>query len=135
MSGILMAAALVGSAGAAPANPLFTSITLTVGTSFDVSGASGDLYSAAGAYIGIVISGGVAPYGGGHSCVKDGGTGSVFVTGPADGVHDTVGWSGLSIGDSIVFHLSNHATDSAGHTADARYPVSTGAAIAIRRVS
>jgi len=45
-----------------------------------------------------------------------------------DGVHNTIGWTGLPVGGTLQFHLNYTATDSLSNTATSRYPA-TGSVI------
>lgn len=129
MSGTLCAASCI----AAVNIPLSASISLSNPSgSFNVTGASGNLYSALGVVLTSQDSGGTGSYTDTVTVVYDGGTGSVGKALSGDGVHNTVTWSGLTVGQSVLFHVTLHVDD--GNTAvNARYPAS--GSISITRTS
>lgn len=120
MSGTLCAASCI----AAVNIPLSATISLSnPGGSFNVAGGSGNLYSALGIVITSQDTGGTGSYTDTVTVVNDGGSGSVGKVLSGDGIHNTVTWSGLAIGQSALFHITLHVDD--GNTAvNARWPAS-----------
>jgi len=126
--------------GAAPVPPLTCSVGLSFSSGTDnVSGASGDLYSATGGthLVGMTISGGSGSYSMVNlAFASDGNQGSsnAFMADAGDVFHHyTIFWSGAAVGNFMTYHLTLDVTDDQGNTASARWP-SAGSAT-IQRVS
>ena len=117
-----MSGALCAAAGlqpyVAPIPPLVANVNLnTSTTTFNVTGASGDLYTAFGVVISIFDTGGVPPYsiGAGDGVFNDGtvnGTGTALLVAASDGIHNPIGWSGMSVGAYVTCHVVNSIVDS-----------------------
>lgn len=117
MTGMGMAAA----SGRTP-TPFTATIVLSGGKTYNVAGASGDLYTSNLSVISINESGGVPPYSDSHSVTLDSGPGGVSIVAASDGIHDTIAWTGLaSVGNSIICHMSISANDSAGASSGSTY--------------
>lgn len=121
--------------GAVPPPQLNISYILTGGSLFHVAGASGSLAGIAA--IGGGPTGGTPPVSSSLSVVKDGGFGSVGKGPYGDGIHETITWSGLDVGQGIAFHLEYSASDSGSPQQhdSGRYPTSEGQTIVITRDS
>jgi hypothetical protein len=136
MTGIMMLMAIGSST---PPPTLTCSISLFGGDTYNVSGASGDLYSAFGAYIVTSASGGTPPLSGVNSpaIIKDAGSGTVSLTASGHGSDQTPTWSGMAIGDTILCHLFLNVTDSGTpqQNAQQNYPSAGGSYISIHRAS
>lgn len=114
--------------------PFSVSISFSAGAGpFNVSGASGNLYTSNGGVIGIIESGGTPPYGGSTSLLGDP-SGKLFITPASDGVHNTIGWSGFSINETEGCYIQFDGSDNAGATDSKRYPP-VGQAIVVKRTS
>lgn len=134
MTGIGMAMA----GGASVVIPPHTnSITLTGGDTYNVSSASGSLFTIFNSVISVNDTGGVPPYsnapgevlhlGGGTS----GASASIIGT---TGPNNSVGFSGLnSVGDIVFFTLTYDSDDSLGAHASSTYP--GAGSVAIHRTS
>lgn len=132
VTGALQVLAAPSSAAAPP--PAFTvsiNFVPSPGGNISVSGGSGTLTPSQGVFS-ISESGGVTPYGGspnGKTYVGRTDT-RIFLAASSDGVHDTLGWSGLNIGDVISTAVQYTDTDSAGTTAS-----STSQTVTIQRIA
>lgn len=117
MTGVGMAVAS-GKTAPPPIPPLTASVGVNSGAStWNVSGASGDLYTQYGVVLVIIDSGGVGPYspGPGDGMVNDGtvgGTGAPVLVPASDGVHNTIGWTGMSVGAYVTGHYVHSIVDS-----------------------
>jgi len=135
MTGIAMAAA---GSPTVPPPTLTCSVSLFGGDTYNVSGASGDLYSSFGAYIVTSASGGTPPLSGLNSpaIIKDAGNGTLSLTSSGHGTDQTPTWSGMAIGDTALCHLFLNVTDSGTpqQNAQSNYP-SGGSFISIHRAS
>jgi len=133
VSGIGMAVAAGQSSGGG--TPFSVTITFSGGTgTFNVSGASGNLYTAGFGVISVNESGGTPPYGGAGTSLSGDPSGKLFITPASDGVHNTIGWSGLSLNEIEGCYIQFDGTDNAGASASDRYPP-VGQIIAIKRTS
>lgn len=112
MSGALCALASMGTV--AP-DPLVGSVSLVGGVSFNVTGSSGNIYSQGGAVIGVAFGGGTPPISANTNLTVDArsnGSNSISIAAAGDGVHNTVAFSGMNVGDTILFHIDWSASDS-----------------------
>lgn len=108
MSGACCAASCISASSV----PLAAQIQLTnTSLSFNVAGASGNLYAALGAVIFVDASGGSGSYTASVTITKDGGSGTASIVASGDGTHNTVAWAGLAVGQTLLFHLKNHVDD------------------------
>jgi len=134
VTGIGMAAAAGVDSGGGGGSPFSCSISFSIGTGpFNVSGASGNLYTSNGGVIGVIESGGTPPYGGSTTLNGDA-SGKLFITPASDGVHNTIGWSGFSVNETEGCYIQFNGNDSLGATDSSRYPP-IGQVIAIKRTS
>jgi len=132
MSGALCA---VTAMGAATLPPLTCDIQITFSSGTDnVSGGNNDLYtwSSGNHLVGVGISGGSGSYTSANvTFVSDGNQGgatcAMILSG--DGVHNTIAWTSLPVGNSCFYHLTFDVTDSLGNTASARWPSAGSAEI------
>ena len=134
MTGIGMAAA--SGATTPPPAPHTNSITLTGGATYNVTVASGDLYTLFGAVIGVSDSGGQSPYSnspGETLAIQASSSGSnAFIVGTPT-ANNSVGFSGLnSVGSAVLFTVSYGSVDNLGGQANSTYPSS--GSVKIQRV-
>lgn len=107
---------------------------------WNVTGASGDLYTQFGVVIVPTDSGGVPPYFDSISITNDGtvgGSGSSMIVAASDGVHNTIGWSGVTVGAYVTAHIVYSVTDSntpPGSAGDV-FPHPAGSSFILHRVS
>ena len=117
MSGVCAAASCLAETFIPPP-PLFATVQLNSSkTTFNVSGASGDLYTQFGIVLVIIDGGGVHPFspGPGDGMVNDGaigGSGVPVLVAASDGVHNTIGWTGMAVGSYITGHYVHSIVDS-----------------------
>lgn len=129
---------MAAASGAAHASPFHASVQLVGGSTFNVVGAAGDIYAQGGAVISVIASGGTPPYTINNGLTLDNaGSGAISIVAAGDGVHNTVGWSGLAVGDSRAFHFDWSANDSGTpqQSDSGRDPSGTGTTYIIHRTS
>lgn len=135
MSGIGVAVAAGVSASAPPPPSFSVSVSFTGGDGpFNVSGASGDLYTQFGAVISVTESGGTTPYSGEITSIQSDPSGKISVVAASDHVHNTIGWSGLALNELESCYVEFDAHDAVGASDSARYPP-VGQIIVIKRTS
>lgn len=122
---------------ASPPPPFNADVQLVGGSTFNVVGASGDIYSQGGAVISESASGGTPGYSFSDGLTLDAGSGAVFVMPSGDGIHNTVGYSGLAVGNSLAFHFdwSAHDSGTPQQSDSGRNPTSPGSTYIIHRMS
>jgi hypothetical protein len=116
-----MVVAAGGPYGPAP-QPLVATIDFNQGAGpFNVSGASGDLYSAANGVLVVIITGGTPPYSSSFTLEGDP-SGKISLVPASDGVHTTIGWSGFSLNELEGCTEKFSTTDSVGATSTDQTP-------------
>lgn len=121
----------------APSLSISCSLQPGAATTYNVAGATGNLYTQLGVVESVIVTGGTLPYTTStDTFTSDGGSGTVTRILSGDGVHNTIQWSGLSIGQTALFHLSLHVIDSTVPTPQnqtSRFP--SAGSVAITRTS
>jgi hypothetical protein len=131
--------ALFAAPAAAAIPPFHIALALTGGSGpYNVTGASGDIYAQGGSVFQLSSSGGTPPPTFATETITidaNSGTGTLSRVLSGDGVHNTIHWAGMAVGDTILFHLDTSAHDAGTppQTDTATYP--SAGTIAIHRTS
>lgn len=113
--------------------PLAASVSFP-GSSFSVSGASGDLFTQGGKLISTSVSGGTAPYVATLTLQGDPSSKLSVIEAPGDPFHrTTIAWAGFSVSELEGCFLNYHVTDNVGASVTVRYPAS--GSLVIQRTS